>query len=160
MSKIQIQNCKLYWQKIEFSRLKCILSFSAQIQAQMSQGLRKQNKKLSFYLIFCPRICTQCSKITKKSHFIFQKVLAFFTDFCPINIDLSGNTVWAQVLGYQKDTFRSQWWMRLFLQFPNTVYAAQFYWIWQIRQEIVCTLFTEEIKGQTHFAIIIILSKN
>ena len=85
---------------------------------------------------------------------------AFFADFCPINIDLSGNTVWAQVLGYQKDTFRSQCWMRLFLQFPNTVYAAQFYWIWQIRQEIVCTLFTEEIKGQTHFAIIIILSKN
>ena len=159
MSKIQIQNCKLYWQKIEFSRLKCILSFSAQIQAQMSQGLRKQNKKLPFYLIFCPRICTQCSKITKKSHFIFLK----FWHFSPIFVLLILTclvTLVAQVLGYPKDTFRSQCWMRLFLQFPNTVYAAQFYWIWQIRQEIVCTLFTEEIKGQTHFAIIIILSKN
>ena len=30
--------------------------------------------------------------------------VAFFTNFCPIRIDLSGNTVWPQALGFQKLT--------------------------------------------------------
>ena len=29
-------------------------------------------------------------------------ILAFFTNFCPIKTDLSGNTVWPQALGFQK----------------------------------------------------------
>ena len=33
------------------------------------------------------------------SHFL---ILAFSTNFCPIEIDLSGNTVWPQASGSQK----------------------------------------------------------
>ena len=29
-------------------------------------------------------------------------ILVFFTNFCPIDIDLSGNTVWPQASGFQK----------------------------------------------------------
>ena len=69
------------------------------------------------------------------SHLNFW-ILAFFTNFCPIKTDLSGNTVWPQASGFQKlakmDNFwhfwltfvhslRSQCWMRLFLWFSNTV---------------------------------------
>ena len=39
---------------------------------------------------------TQCLKITQNVAF------EFFTNFCPIIIDLSGNTVRLQASGYQK----------------------------------------------------------
>ena len=73
------------------------------------------------------------------SHFNFWN-LAFPPVFCPIKIDLSGNTVWPQTSGFQKlaktdhfwkltfvhpkckrSSLRSQCWMRLFLWFSNTV---------------------------------------
>ena len=31
-----------------------------------------------------------------------MSILAFSTNFCPIKIDLSGNTVWPQASGFQK----------------------------------------------------------
>ena len=36
-----------------------------------------------------------------KSHLNFR-ILPFSTNFCPIKIDLSGNTVWPQASGFQK----------------------------------------------------------
>ena len=40
-------------------------------------------------------------KLLKMSHLNFWS-LAFSTNFCPIKIDLSGNTVWPQASGFQK----------------------------------------------------------
>ena len=40
-------------------------------------------------------------KLLKMSHLNFW-FLAFSTNFCPIKIDLSGNTVWPQASGFQK----------------------------------------------------------
>ena len=40
-------------------------------------------------------------KLLKMSHLNFS-ILASFTNFCPIKSDLSGNTVWPQVSGFQK----------------------------------------------------------
>ena len=37
------------------------------------------------------------------------------TNFCPVEIDLSGNTIWPP--GFQKRTILIQYWMRLFLWF-------------------------------------------
>ena len=69
-------------------------------------------------------------------------ILAFSINFCPINADLSGNTVWPQASIFQKlakkeqfwhfeltyvhsickrSSLRSQCWMRLFLWFSNSV---------------------------------------
>ena len=39
--------------------------------------------------------------VSKIGDFISFLVLAFFTNFCPIKTDLSGNTVWPQALGFQ-----------------------------------------------------------
>ena len=82
-------------------------------------------------------------KLLKMSHLNFW-ILAFYTNFCPIKIDPSGNTVWPQASGFQKlakmdylwhfhstfvllkckrSSLRSQCWMRLFLWFSNTVYS-------------------------------------
>ena len=40
-------------------------------------------------------------KSPKMSHLNFR-ILSFSTNFCPIKIDLSGNTVWPQASGFQK----------------------------------------------------------
>ena len=69
-------------------------------------------------------------------------ILAFSTNFCPIKVDLSGNTVWPQASVFQnlakmdhfwhfqwtfvhskckRSSLLSQCWMRLFLWFSNTV---------------------------------------
>ena len=66
-------------------------------------------------------------------------ILAFSTNFCLIKIELSGNTVWPKTQFYQKlaifgvfkwifvhskwkrSSLRSQYWLRLFLGFSNTV---------------------------------------
>ena len=42
-----------------------------------------------------------CLKMTPEVAFAFS-ILAFSTKFCPIKIDLSGNTVWPQAPGFQK----------------------------------------------------------
>ena len=81
-------------------------------------------------------------KLLKMSHYTFW-VLAFFTNFCSIESDLSGNTVWPQASGFEKlakmdnfwhfqftfvhskwkrNSLRLQCWMRLFLWFSNTVH--------------------------------------
>ena len=39
-------------------------------------------------------------KLQKMSHLTFS-ILVFFTNFCPIKIDLSGNTTWPQASGFQ-----------------------------------------------------------
>ena len=82
-----------------------------------------------------------CLKISqKRSHLIFS-ILAFSTNFCPIKIDLSGNTVWPQSSGIfkklakidhfwhfwltfvhskcKRSSLRSQCRMRLFLWFSR-----------------------------------------
>ena len=41
-------------------------------------------------------------KSPKMYHLKFFSILAFSTNFCPIKIDLSGNTVWLQVSAFQK----------------------------------------------------------
>ena len=84
-------------------------------------------------------------KLLKMSHLNFS-ILAFSTNFWPIKIDLSGNTVWPQASGFQKLTkidhvwpfwltfvhskckrssLRSYYWMRLFLWFSNTVHTLK-----------------------------------
>ena len=40
-------------------------------------------------------------KLLEISHLNFS-ILAFSTNFCPVKIDLSGNTVWPQASGFQK----------------------------------------------------------
>ena len=37
-------------------------------------------------------------------------ILAFFTNFCPIKTDLSGNTVWPQASGFQKLAKMDHFW--------------------------------------------------
>ena len=85
---------------------------------------------------------SQCLKIDQKVAFDLIPILAFSTNFYPIKIDMSGNTVWPQTSGFQKlakmdhflyfkltfvhskckrSSLRSQCWMRLFLWFSNTV---------------------------------------
>ena len=80
-------------------------------------------------------------KLLKMSH-LNCWILAFSTNFCPIKSDLSGNTVWQQASDFQKlaimdhfwhfwftfvdwkckhSSLRSQFWMRPFLWFLNTV---------------------------------------
>ena len=80
-------------------------------------------------------------KLLKMSHLNFW-ILAFSSMFCLIKTDLSGNTVWPRASGFQKlakmvhlrhfsltfvhskckrSSLRSQYWMRLFLWFSNTV---------------------------------------
>ena len=68
------------------------------------------------------------------------RIWAFSTHFGPHEGDLSGNTVWPKVSGFQKllklttfvhskckrSSLRSQCWMRLFLWFSNTVVKAAF----------------------------------
>ena len=101
----------------------------------------------------------QQGSITREGHSVWISpkisqlnfwILAFFTDFCPIKTDLSGNTVWPQASGLQKlakmdhfwhfsltfvhskckrSSLRSQHWMRLFLWFSNTV-AKEYRWNW------------------------------
>ena len=77
-------------------------------------------------------------------------ILAFSINFCPIKTDLSGNTVWRQASGFQKlakmddfwhfqwtfvyakckrSSLGSQYWMRLFLWFSNTVRNLIPFWI-------------------------------
>ena len=52
-------------------------------------------------------------KLLKMSHLNFW-ILSFSTNFCPIKVDLSGNTVWPQASGFQKlakmDYFGYFWW--------------------------------------------------
>ena len=53
------------------------------------------------------KICDQVSllyivwKLLKMSHLNFFLILAFSTNFAPVKIDLSGNTVWPQASGFQ-----------------------------------------------------------
>ena len=60
---------------------------------------------------------TQCWKILKNVAFKRFLILVFSTNFCPIKIDLSGNTIWLQTSGFQK--------MRLLMWFSNTVLTLQ-----------------------------------
>ena len=52
---------------------------------------------------------THCLKITQNVAFEFL-ILAFSTNFCPIKIDLSGNTVWPQVVVLQKSRQIDHFW--------------------------------------------------
>ena len=47
-------------------------------------------------------ISTQCLKMTQNVAYVFFLVLAFFTNFCPIKSDLSGNTIRPKSSGFQK----------------------------------------------------------
>ena len=90
------------------------------------------------------QVCTLFKNFSKCRIWIFW-ILAFSTNFCPIKIDLSGNTVWPQAPGFQKlakmdhfwhfkitfvhskckrSSLRSQCWMRLVLWFSNTIHRA------------------------------------
>ena len=92
---------------------------------------------------------THWLKITENVVFNFF-ILAFFTHFSTIKIDLSGNTVWTQASDFQKlakiddfghfywtfvnskckrSSLRSQCWVRLFLWFSNTLFVAFFKWV-------------------------------
>ena len=104
----------------------------------------KASRKLTLLLPFlCSRQCTLFENYSKCR----IRILAFSTNFCPIKTDLSGNTVWPQASGFQKlakmdhfghflltfvhskckrSSLRSQWWMRLFLWFSNTVLTQYF----------------------------------
>ena len=48
-------------------------------------------------------------KLLKMSHYTFW-VLAFFTNFCSIESDLSGNTVWPQASGFEKLAKMDNFW--------------------------------------------------
>ena len=80
-------------------------------------------------------------KLLKMLHLKFS-IFAFLIIFCPIKIDLSGNTVWPQASGRQKlatvanwltfvhskcnrNSLRSQCWMRLFCDFQTPCYIIQ-----------------------------------
>ena len=64
-----------------------------------TKGIKKKETSFIFYnfvdIIFFKiefKLATQCLKITQNVAFEFWH-LAFSTNFCPIKIDLSGNTV-------------------------------------------------------------------
>ena len=80
-----------------------------------------------------------------------------FTKFCPLKIDLSGNTYWPQAVGFQKlanrflaflmnvspfkckrSSLRSQYWMRLFLWFSTTVIS-------KVGESNICPLHMHEV---------------
>ena len=103
-----------------------------------------QNGRLLWYIYVF--ISTLFENYSKCRIWIFG-ILEFFTNFCPIKIDLPGNTVWPQASGFQKlakidifwhflltfvhskckrSSLRSQCWMRLFLWFSNTVHQVYF----------------------------------
>ena len=111
-------------------------------QISFWKRLYRWEKKQSYFPNFQPYLGTlylstihNVWKSPKMSQFYFS-ILAFSTKFLPIKTDMSGNSVWPQVLGFPKfaklDHFwyvlmnfcplnvRSQCWMRL-LWFSNTV---------------------------------------
>ena len=47
------------------------------------------------------RCIAQCLKITQNVSFEFFN-FSIFTNFCPIKVNMSGNTVWPQASGFQK----------------------------------------------------------
>ena len=63
---------------------------------------------------------TRCLKIRQNKLTLFENdskcriwffgILAFFTNFCRIKIDLSGNTVWPQASSFQKLAQMDQFW--------------------------------------------------
>ena len=55
------------------------------------------------------KVAAHCLKITQNVAFEFW-ILAFFTNICPIKIDLSGNTVWPQASGFQKLAKMDHFW--------------------------------------------------
>ena len=61
-------------------------------------NIRQTRLKISIYKrvakLFKKKQKTQCLKITQNVPFSFN--------FCPVKIDLSGNTVWPQTSGFQK----------------------------------------------------------
>ena len=96
---------------------------------------------LAFLINFCPIKTVLSGNTFNMSHLNFR-ILASSANICPIKIDLSGNTVWSQPSFFQKLTkidhfwhflitfvhskckhssLRSQWWMRLFGRFSNTL---------------------------------------
>ena len=111
----------------------------------------------SCYLNICLSNFVPCTLFENysKCRIWFFLNLAFSTKFCPIKTGLSGNTVWPQASGFQKlakmdhfvaflsnfghskckrSSLRSQFWMRLFLWFSNTVPCFFFFRIlWVIR---------------------------
>ena len=52
------------------------------------------------YEISCTAVCIVW-KLFKMSHLNFL-IMAFSTNFCPNNTDLSGNTVWPEASDFQK----------------------------------------------------------
>ena len=50
------------------------------------------------------RSCHVVCKLLKMSHLKFS-ILALSTNFCPIKVDLSGNTAWSPASGYQNMPF-------------------------------------------------------
>ena len=100
--------------------------------AHFSTILCKATKKCN--VMYKKIIVHNVWKSSKMSHLNFW-ILAFSTNFCPIETDLSGNTVWPQALRFKKSpnwgflafltnfwhskckrsSLRSQCWMRLFL---------------------------------------------
>ena len=55
------------------------------------------------------KVTTLCLKITQNVAFDFS-ILAFFTNFCPIKIDMTGNTVLLQTSGFQKFVKMDNFW--------------------------------------------------
>ena len=107
-------------------------------------------------------------------------ILAFFTNFCPIKSDLSGNTIWPQAPSFQKlakidhfghfwltfvhskckrSSFRSQCWMRPFLWFSNTVWSIlqKFFTSWLRKFAVVAQIQNGAEKGKI---LLRILGKN
>ena len=78
---------------------------------------RHSNKSVSFDIDFpCNLIINLVFniehivwKILKMSHLNFS-ILAFSINFCPIKIDLSGNTVWPHASGFQKLVKMDHFW--------------------------------------------------
>ena len=67
----------------------------------LAKKTREEEKGGEVFLAAVNQSKAHCLKITQNVLFEFS-ILAFSTNFCPINIDLSGNTVWPQALRFWK----------------------------------------------------------
>ena len=81
---------------------KCSLFWKAVTLCHMSKALIYQ-KKDCFSILSIPTVFENDSKC----RFL---ILAFSTNFCPIKIDLYGNTVWPQASGFQKLAKMDHFW--------------------------------------------------
>ena len=137
LSSIIIMHLKKWWKTetpkwFPDKKLRCIFPNLGQklnefwkncIFATEVRSFLSAQKYLIFQLFFT--IFQNVWKLLKMSH-LNCSTLEFSTNFCPIKINLSGNTVWQQVSGFQKLVKIDHFWLFYKLLATQNVNIARF----------------------------------